>query len=94
MTVEQAKTELKKIYWDRTDAFIDALGKSYPDFKPADLFDIDIRFRPEAIRQATLKANQKGAPVYMYLFTWESPVMDGMLRSMHCKWNSRFVFIT
>lgn len=84
MTVEQAKTELKKIYRDRTDAFIDALGKAYPDFKPADLFDIDIRFRPEAIRQATLMANQKGASVYMYLFTWESPVMDGLLRSMHC----------
>ena len=24
------------------------------------------------------------APVYMYLFGWESPVMDGILRSTHC----------
>jgi len=23
-----------------------------------------------------MKADQNGAPVYMYLFTWQSPVMD------------------
>ena len=34
--------------------------------------------------QAKLKASQQGAPVYMYLFTWESPVIDGMFRSTHC----------
>ena len=45
---------------------------------------MDFLFRPNAVKQATLKAAQGGAPVYMYLFAWESPVMDGILRSTHC----------
>lgn len=41
-------------------------------------------FRPGAVEQAKLKAAQQGAPVYMYMFAWESPVLDGMFRSTHC----------
>ena len=48
------------------------------------MVDVDFIFRPSAVEQAKLKAAQQGAPVYMYLFTWESPVMDGMFRSTHC----------
>ena len=33
---------------------------------------------------ANIKFRQGGAPVYTYLFAWESPVMDGILRSTHC----------
>ena len=31
-----------------------------------------------------IKARQGGAPVYTYMFAWESPVLDGILRSTHC----------
>lgn len=45
---------------------------------------MDFVFRPGAVEQAKLKAAQQGAPVYMYMFAWESPVLDGMFRSTHC----------
>ena len=45
---------------------------------------MDFIFRPGAVEQAKLKSAQQGAPVYMYMFAWESPVMDGILRSTHC----------
>lgn len=66
------------------DRIIEAYGKAYPGYQPKDLIDFDTRFRPNAVRQADIKARQDGAPVYMYLFTWESPVLDGALRSTHC----------
>ena len=66
------------------DKIISVFGKAYPDYQPKDLIDFDISFRPSAVRQADIKSGQGGAPVYMYLFTWESPVLDGSLRSTHC----------
>lgn len=66
------------------DHIIAAYAKAYPGYRPVDLIDFDTTFRPNAMRQADIKAAQGGAPVYMYLFTWESPVLDGALRSTHC----------
>ena len=71
-------------FGDRTDEFAAIFEKTYPDYQPKDLFDTDITFRPGTIAQANVKVAQQGAPVYMYMFTWESPVMDGILRSTHC----------
>lgn len=84
ITEEQAVEYLKTRYGDRTDEFVAAMGKAYPGYQPKDLVDIDVVCRPGAVEQARLKSAQQGAPVYMYLFGWESPVMDGMLRSTHC----------
>ena len=71
-------------FGDRTEEFAEIFEKTYPDYRPKDLFDTDITFRPNTIAQANVKVAQQGAPVYMYMFTWESPVMDGILRSTHC----------
>ncbi len=79
-----AVTELKKKFGDSTDEYIKAFAKAYPEYKPQDLFDVDQIFRPAAVKHAILKSNQQGAPVFNYLFTWESPVLDGVLRSTHC----------
>ena len=84
ITREAAKEFLKTKYGDRTDEFIELFGKAYPGYKPQDLIDVDVIFRPGTIEQASLKSLQGGAPVYVYMFAWESPVMDGMLRSTHC----------
>ena len=40
--------------------------------------------RRAALQQATAKAAQAAAPVYLYQFAWNSPVLDGRLRSYHC----------
>lgn len=81
---EKAEEQMRAKYGERTNDFLTAFEKAYPDYKPQDLIDTDFIFRPGAVEQADLKANQGGAPVYMYLFRWESPVMDGILRSTHC----------
>lgn len=75
---------MKNQFGDGTQEFIRLYAKTYPGYQPKDLIDFDINFRPSAIRQGDIKSAQKGAPVYMYMFTWESPVLDGALRSTHC----------
>lgn len=84
ITKEKAVEILKQKYGEKTDDFLIAFEKAYPYYEPKDLLDVDVIFRPGAVEQARLKAAQQGAPVYMYLFTWESPVMNGSLRSTHC----------
>ncbi len=77
---------IKETYKEKTDAYLAALKKAYPmDTKASDLLDIDTMFRPGAVEQANQKSKlQGGAPVYMYLFTWQSPVFDGKYKALHC----------
>ncbi len=79
-----ARSFAERIYGNKTDEFIKAYGEAYPNFQPKDLIDFDTRFRPGAVAQGDLKSEHGGAPVYMYMFSWESPVLDGVLRSTHC----------
>jgi para-nitrobenzyl esterase len=41
-------------------------------------------FKPLALQQAADRTAAGCAPVYLYQFTWESPVLDGALGSTHC----------
>jgi para-nitrobenzyl esterase len=85
-STEQVNEFIKKQYGTKADAYLAAIKKAYPtDTKPSDLIDVDSRFRPGAVVQANLKsAIVGGAPVYMYLFTWQSPAMDGKYKASHC----------
>lgn len=84
LTKEQAVEILNKKYGERTNDFLKVFEKAYPNYQPKDLIDIDLIFRPSTVEQADLKVAQQGAPVYMYMFAWESPILDGMFRSTHC----------
>lgn len=84
ITRDNAVGFLKQRYGDRTEEFLQVFEKAYPGFQPKDLIDVDFVFRPGAVEQARLQVARQGAPVYMYIFAWESPVMDGILRSTHC----------
>ncbi len=77
---------IKRQRGDKADAYIAAVKKAYPnDTKPTDLIDVDAMFRPGAVAQANQKsAISGGAPVYMYLFTYQSPVLDGKYKAIHC----------
>ncbi|HET8737682.1 MAG TPA: carboxylesterase family protein [Pricia sp.] len=83
---EEVMAHIKETYKEKADAYLAAVKKAYPtDSRPSDLLDIDTRFRPGAVEQANKKSALKGgAPVYMYLFTWQSPVFDGKYKSLHC----------
>lgn len=77
---------IKTRYGNKADAYIAAVKKAYPaDTKPSDLIDIDLMFRPGAVVQAGIKSKiVGGAPVYMYLFSWQSPILDGKYKALHC----------
>ena len=85
-TEAQIKDYINKQWKDKSEAYIAAVKKAYPnDTKPSDLIDVDLRFRPGAIAEANKKSNLKGnAPVYMYLFGWQSPAMGGKYKAWHC----------
>lgn len=84
-SIEQVTDYIKKQQKDKADAYIAAVKKAYPaDTKPSDLISVDVTFRPGAVAQANQKAALKAAPVYMYLFTWQSPIMDGKYKAVHC----------
>lgn len=83
LTLEQAKERLAKTHGDKTDQFIEAFAKAYPDFTPQDLLSIDAMFRPYTIRTADAWSAQSNAPVYAYLLTWKSPVDDASRGSFH-----------
>ncbi|HLG40845.1 MAG TPA: carboxylesterase/lipase family protein [Chitinophagaceae bacterium] len=85
ISMDNVKANLQKKYADKTDAYLAAVKKAYPGTaKPSDYMDIDFIFRPGVISHANLKAIDGAAPVYMYLFTWQSPVLDGVFEAMHC----------
>ena len=81
---EGAIEYLKTKYGDKTAEFVEIFNKTYPEASAKDMIDTDFIFRPSAVEQADIKYRQGGAPVYTYMFTWESPVLDGILRSTHC----------
>jgi para-nitrobenzyl esterase len=60
--------------------------RGHPGAKACDLFAIwqSSGVRLAAMRQAKAKAAQGTAPVYVYLFAWNTPVLDGRIRSYHC----------
>jgi para-nitrobenzyl esterase len=76
---------IQKTYGAKAEAYKAAVKKAYPnDTRPSDLLDVDRMFRPGAVEQANVKSALGGAPVFMYLFTWQSPVADGKYKAIHC----------
>ncbi len=83
-TMEQARALLEMQFGERTDEFIELYRLTYGDTRPKDLIDTDFEFRPNVLNFARRKSAAGGAPVYVYMFEWEAPVLDGLLRSVHC----------
>jgi para-nitrobenzyl esterase len=82
---ETIMKHIKDTYKDKADAYVKAVKKAYPnDTDVKDLLDVDTMFRPGAVLEANDKSGLEGAPVYMYLFTWQSPVFDGKYKALHC----------
>lgn len=83
---EEILAHIKTQWKEKADDYIQAVRKAYPnDTSPKDLIDVDTMFRPGAVAQANDKSSLKGgAPVYMYIFDWQSPVFDGKYKSVHC----------
>jgi para-nitrobenzyl esterase len=84
-TADQVKAHLQKQWGDKAEAYMAAVKKAYPnDTRPTDIMDIDGFFRPGMVAGANAKSGSATAPVYMYLFTWQSPVLNGDYKAVHC----------
>jgi len=65
---------------------IDTYKKANPALSLSDIYFLmgsDEKMRMNAIRLAERKLTQGRAPVYMYLFAWETPALGGKMRSPH-----------
>ena len=87
-TLRQRVKALLKVDDAEADRMIALYRKNQPGRENIDLFlrmDTDnSRFRLAVDTQAERKAEQRGAPVYLYRFEYYSPVRQGRLKSMHC----------
>jgi para-nitrobenzyl esterase len=86
MTKDEVLQRARVRFHDRAEAVIAAYQKLYPKAKPFDV--LSVAFAAEslqnAVTQATRQAALGGAPVYMFWFTWQTPVLDGRPRAFHC----------
>jgi para-nitrobenzyl esterase len=83
MTLEQAKDSLVKEYGEKADRYMELFAKAYPDFTPQDLLSVDKVFRPFTIRTADARAEESGAPLYVYFLAWKSQVDNASKGSFH-----------
>ena len=77
------KAQMTQRFGDQADKLIELYRKEVPDANPSKLFFMAAAFPGDAIKQAERKFAQGKAPVYMYLFTWETPVEGGRRHSPH-----------
>jgi para-nitrobenzyl esterase len=77
------RTRLTPRFGDATDKLIDLYRKEMPNATPSQIYFLINAFPAAAITQAERKVAQGKAPVYMYLFTWETPVEGGRRHSPH-----------
>jgi len=70
----------------KLDALIALYRKDRPNATPSDIYlaiVTDNGYWTSAITQAERKAAQHAAPVYMYLFEWQTSVQGGKLKASH-----------
>jgi para-nitrobenzyl esterase len=71
---------------ERGEAILDQYRRARPYDSPSDLLmaiTTDIGMRIPSLTIAERKVAQNEAPVFVYLFTWETPVLGGKLKSPH-----------
>ena len=77
------RARLTPRFGEATDKLIDLYRKEMPNASPSQIYFLISAFPTAAITQAERKVAQGKAPVYMYLFTWETPVEGGKRHSPH-----------
>jgi para-nitrobenzyl esterase len=71
---------------DKVAAIIDTYRENYPNDSASDLYfriAADRGARTNAIAQAQSKLDQQSGDVYMYNFSWDTPVDNGRVRAFH-----------
>lgn len=80
------RARVGKLLGDKADAMIALYGKLNPGASPSDVYFLiasDLRYGAPTMIAAERRAALGTAPVFLYYFTWETPVMGGRLKSPH-----------
>jgi len=86
MTSAEVLRRARERFNDRAEAVIAAYRKLSPKSKPFDVLSVAFaaQSRQNCVSQAERQAALGGAPVYMFWFTWQTPMLDGRPRAFHC----------
>lgn len=84
MTWDEAKSALTKTYGKNTDKFISLFRQAYPNAKAGDALLLDVIFRPYTVEGMDARVRTAKAPVYNYIFGYQSPVFNGGFHAAHC----------
>jgi para-nitrobenzyl esterase len=86
MTETVLEERVRKLYGDNTSKVIAAFRGRTPEAKPFDVFSriAAAPVRGNAIKQALAQTAAGKAKVYLYWFTWQTPILDGRPRAFHC----------
>lgn len=90
---QRTAEKLDERFGDKAEAISEAWAKAFPEFTPQDAFFFDPTRRQGVVNHAKLKATNGSAPVFVWQFTWQSPVLDGVAGNWHCA-EIPFVFNT
>lgn len=74
---------LAPLYGEKSRAVVEAYARTFPQYRPVEIWAMLIWPRTSVIQTADTKAAQ-GAPVYMAWFQWQPPLFDGRQRAFHC----------
>jgi para-nitrobenzyl esterase len=80
------RTRVKELVGDQSAAIIDLYRKLNAGSTPSDIYFLiasDYRYAGPTMKIAERRAALKKGPVYVYYFTWETPVQGGKLKSPH-----------
>jgi para-nitrobenzyl esterase len=80
------RSRVRSFAGDSSGMLIDVYRKQNPSATPSDLFfliESDYRYGAPVIKIAERRAALGKGPVYLYYFTWETPVQGGRLHSPH-----------
>ena len=82
---DEAETmnQLERAYGDNAQAIAEAFASAYPHKVLSDALYVDTAHRQPALKLLAHKLMQGGAPVYAYVFTWESPESGGRMLATH-----------
>jgi len=82
----EMRGRIKNLLGDQAPGMIDLYRKLTPGASPSDIYFLiasDYRYGAPTMIAAQRRAALRKAPVYLYYFTWETPVQGGRLKSPH-----------
>src|SRR5271165_1991183 len=96
LSEDELKTRVADVADGDTDAVLALYRQMHPGINPAELLieiTTDAKFWVRSVLLAERKAAKGKAPVYMYSFNWQTPVLTGKLMAPHAL-DVPFVFDT